>query len=313
MTNKEEDPFENTVVDPVKKKGKKDGGKATSKFHVVLTVMVGKESDFGKNLISPKEKITIGRDKKCDFVLTDERVSKVHCELNLMVTDEFEQIILKDLDSTNGTYVNGASIKQKILMPGDKIELGETVLRFNYHDEIEEKYHSKLFNFASKDSLTGMYNKRYVMNELQKHINMAKRNNRIFSLVMIDIDNFKKINDTYGHVTGDEFLKKVAFTIDLNLRQQDVSGRFGGEEFLIILPETTIEGAFNLAKRIRKKIADTEILHKGKTIKGTISIGVSQFDIKSPDLKTLLKSADNALYMAKQAGKNKVVKVNVKE
>jgi len=312
MTKKSEDPFEKTVVDPIKKGGLLDSKQGSSKFHVVLTVMVGKEADFGKSLISPKQKIIIGRDKKCDFILTDEKVSKKHCELNLMITDEFEQIILKDLDSTNGTYVNGAAIKQKILMPGDKIELGETVMRFNYHDEIEEKYHSKLFNFASKDSLTGMFNKRYILNELQKHINMAKRNDRIFSLVMIDIDNFKGINDSHGHIAGDEFLKKVAFTINLNLRQQDVSGRFGGEEFLLILPETTIEGAFYLAKRIRKKIAETELLYQNHTITGTISIGVSQFDIKSPDLKTLLKSADSALYLAKQAGKNKVVKVNIK-
>jgi diguanylate cyclase (GGDEF)-like protein len=125
--------------------------------------------------------------------------------------------------------------------------------------------------------------------------------------VLIDIDDFKQVNDTYGHPAGDEFLKKLAFVINHSLREQDIPGRVGGEEFLIILPETGMDGAFRLANRIRERIQNTEFIYEGSTIKTTISSGVSQYEL-NVDPQTLFRLADHALYKAKQSGKNKVVK-----
>jgi len=299
------DTEELTVVDEVKPIHSKNG---KSSLNFMITIVQGSDIDFGKIYSFPGETICIGRDRNNEIQLDDPKVSKKHCEISAIKTDDFEQFIIKDLDSTNGTYVNGQSISQRILSTGDKIKLGETVICFNYKDEIEEEYHAKLFTFAAVDSLTNLYNRRYILNEMENQFKIARRNNRLFSLIIIDIDDFKLINDTFGHQAGDEFLRQTASTINHALREQDICGRFGGEEFLIILPETDIEGAFQLANRIRKRIEESELLHNGNSIKATISAGVSRFDSRIDSTKTLFEMADHALYDAKYSGKNKVIK-----
>jgi two-component system cell cycle response regulator len=301
---------EMTVIERRKTaKGKK---KKKTKPNIMLTVIQGNETDFGKTYGFTQDRILIGREQKkestvVNIAFNDLKISKVHCEIKAIKNDDLEQIVIKDLGSTNGTYVNGEMIRKRILNPGDKISVGETILRFGYNDEIEEEYHSRLFTFAATDALTGLYNRRYILNELEKQHKIAKRNELMFSLVIIDIDDFKQVNDTFGHPAGDEFLKKFAFVITHSLREQDIPGRVGGEEFLIILPETDIDGAFHLANRIRKRIQETELIYNGNTIKTTISAGVSQYDFNT-DSQTLFRFADHALYKAKQSGKNMVVK-----
>jgi diguanylate cyclase (GGDEF)-like protein len=181
------------------------------------------------------------------------------------------------------------------------------VLQVSYNDDIEVEYHTKLFTFAATDALTGLYNRRYIFNELENQSKIARRNSRVYSLVLIDIDDFKRLNDTYGHLAGDDYLKRLSFVISQSLREQDICGRVGGEEFLIILPETQLEGALNLANRIREQIEKTEVRHRGYTIKTTISVGVSQFDLYLSDDRTLFELADLALQKAKKTGKNKVI------
>jgi diguanylate cyclase (GGDEF)-like protein len=122
--------------------------------------------------------------------------------------------------------------------------------------------------------------------------------------VVLDIDNFKHINDLHGHLAGDDYLKKLAFVINRSLREQDICGRVGGEEFLIILPETGAAGAVNLANRIREQVEKTELVHHGRVIKTTISAGISQFGLHAVDSRDLFKMADLALQKAKGAGKN---------
>lgn len=301
------DPYDKTLVDPLKMGQRNREDHPKKRFTITFTIMSGNEVDFGKIFTFNHDIISLGRNKANHLVLEDPRVSKNHCRIEVMYSEDLEQIIIKDLDSTNGTYVNGVAIKQSILKSGDKIEIGETVLRFGYNDEIEERYHSKLFTFASTDSLTGLYNKRYILNELENQIKMVKRSQRLFSIVLLDIDDFKKINDTCGHLAGDEYLKKIASTINANLREQDIASRFGGEEFLILLPETLIEGAARLAERVRKKIEELELTFQECDIKTTVSVGISQFDPETPDCESLIRSADVALYRAKKEGKNKVV------
>jgi diguanylate cyclase (GGDEF)-like protein len=305
------DTDEMTVID--RRKAALAKKKQKTKLNIILTVIQGSETDFGKTYSFTQDCIRIGRGQKkeateVNVAVNDLKVSKVHCEISAIKTDDLEQIVIKDLGSTNSTYVNGEMIRQRILTSGDKISIGETILRFSYNDEIEEEYHSRLFTFAATDALTGLYNRRYILNELENQHKIAKRNERTFSLMIIDIDDFKQINDTFGHPAGDEFLKKFAFVINHSLREQDIPGRVGGEEFLIILPETSIDGAFRLANRIRERIQNTELIYEGSTIKTTISVGVSQYEFNT-DSQTLFRLADHALYKAKQSGKNMVVKV----
>jgi two-component system, cell cycle response regulator len=304
------DTEEMTVVDKAKavanKNEKEKGAKCGLNF--MLTVVQGSDVDFGKIYSFSSETVRIGRDRTNTIQVNDRKVSKQHSEISIIKTGDVEQFIIKDLESTNGTYVNGQPERQRILGTGDKITIGETVLRFNYKDEIEEEYHSKLFNFAAMDSLTGLYNRRYILNELENQFRIARRNKRVFSIVVIDIDDFKRINDTFGHQAGDEFLKHVSFYINHNLREQDICGRIGGEEFLIILPETDIAGASRLANRIRLRIRDSELGYLGSSLSATVSAGISQYGETIESTQVLFKMADNALYEAKGSGKNKVVK-----
>ncbi len=299
-------------IDTKKIKLKNIDNNSDHKSSIIFTIIDGEESQFGKIFTFYKENILIGRNKYNDIYINDENISNDHCEIKIIKNDEnkIDQIILKDLLSTNGTYVNGKLISNKVLKSGDKIKIGETTLRFSYNDELEEKYHLKLFNIATSDSLTKLHNKRYTISELENQYKIAKRNNRIFSLIMFDIDDFKAINDKHGHIAGDEFLKNVASHINENLREQDFAGRFGGDEFLIILPETKIEGATILADRIREKIEKSEIVYGDHKIKTTISGGTSQFNFNYNNVGELLEITDKVLYKAKKLGKNKVIKAN---
>lgn len=308
-----QDTDELTTLDITKKKHRANSGQKTpeeSEFTISFTVIHGSEVDFGKHFLFTDSPILIGRDKTNVLCLEDDKVSKVHSEVTIIADQELEQVVIKDLDSTNGTYVNGEPVRQAVLKSGDKIELGDTVLRFHYKDEIEEEYHSRLFTFAATDSLTGLYNRRYTINELENQSKIARRNERIFSLIIIDIDNFKRINDVYGHLAGDDYLKKMAFVLNRSLREQDICGRIGGEEFLIILPETDLEGALNLANRIREQIEKTELIHQGRVVKTTVSAGISQFGLHASKSRELFNMADMALQKAKKTGKNTIILAN---
>ncbi|MGE5343282.1 MAG: diguanylate cyclase [Candidatus Omnitrophota bacterium] len=277
-------------------------------YPFLLTVVQGSDIDFGKIYTFSSETISIGRARSNTLPLNDRKASKRHCEISVVKTNDLEQLVIRDLESTNGTYVNGDPIEQRILESGDKVTVGETVLRFNYKDQIEEEYHSRLFHFVAVDSLTGLYNRRYILNELDNQFKIARRNNRIFCAAIIDIDNFKRINDTHGHTAGDEFIKHVAFCINHTLREQDLCGRLGGEEFLILLPETDGDGGEQLANRIREKIRDTGIVFRDIEIKTTVSAGVSPYTRPIENARELFDLADKALYEAKKQGKNIVIK-----
>jgi diguanylate cyclase (GGDEF)-like protein len=275
---------------------------------IILTIIGGNEIDFGKHFLLEKNKILLGRDDTNDIGINDEKISKIHCEITVIKNSQgIEQIIIKDLDSTNGIYVNNELIDHSTLHAGDKIQIGDTVLRLSYNDELEKEYHAKLFNYAVRDAYTGLYNKRFIINELENISRIARRSGRVFSIIIIDIDTFKQINDIYGHLSGDEYLKSIADLFSQSLREQDIAGRIGGDEFLIILPETTIDGALQLAVRIRKNVEEFVLNYLNFKIKTTISAGVCQYENSIKDVNELLDIADQALYEAKRSGKNNVM------
>jgi diguanylate cyclase (GGDEF)-like protein len=278
-----------------------------SRVHLLFTVIKGAESDFGKIFSIDKKRISIGRADDNQIVINDPMASKHHCQVRIIKDSQIEQIVVTDLNSTNGTHLNGELAEERILRSGDKIGIGSTVLRFSFNDEIEEEYHARLFTFATTDSLTGFYNRRYILTELENQSRIAKRNRRVFSIFLLDIDGFKEINDTFGHLVGDEIIKKIAFCIKRNLREQDFAGRFGGDEFMIILPETEIEGALILGDRVRGKIEDYAIPHQGRQIRTTITGSIGQYGLHADSPGRLLQVTDRALCQAKKQAKNRIV------
>jgi diguanylate cyclase (GGDEF)-like protein len=172
-----------------------------------------------------------------------------------------------------------------------------------------ERYHEDLARKASTDSLTGVYNRRMLDELGQRLVAESVRHERAFSILMIDIDHFKKINDAHGHHIGDEVLKNTVDLISTSVRAEDIVGRFGGEEFLVLMPETTAVEATGVAERVCRQLRQISITHQHHTIKPTVSIGVAQLQV-GRGLNQLIEQADRALYQAKSDGRNRVNRFN---
>jgi len=179
-------------------------------------------------------------------------------------------------------------------------------------DELQEKNKqlqeamNELERVATRDPLTNLFNRRYMMERMEQEVFRTKRTNRIFSLVLTDIDFFKKVNDTYGHDCGDFILKSLSKLMMETLRHQDVLVRWGGEEFLILLPETGTEGATVVSEKIRKKVEDSSFIYNDKEIKITMTFGVAEYSTTERIDDTIIR-ADKRLYEGKNSGRNKVV------
>ena len=164
----------------------------------------------------------------------------------------------------------------------------------------------KLERLATFDSLTGLYNRRAILGKLRELINLANRYKEDFSLSMLDIDHFKKVNDRYGHLTGDDVLEKVAALIRGNIRDTDIAGRYGGEEFIIILPQATLSSAWVVAERLRSIIEQAEMKDPaGNVFAITVSQGLAEWE-RGEDAHSLISRSDEALYKAKEKGRNRV-------
>ncbi len=178
-------------------------------------------------------------------------------------------------------------------------------LRKNYY-HLEEKTEI-LEDRANKDSLTGLYNKAYIMEQLKYHINLATSIKKPFSIIMLDIDYFKKVNDTYGHLCGDYVLKKLSSIFLEQTRSVNITGRYGGEEFIILASQSNAQSAFNFAERLRTLIENIQFSYEGKNFKITISCGVAELTNKIKKPEVLIANADKALYQAKNSGRNRTV------
>lgn len=181
-------------------------------------------------------------------------------------------------------------------------------LYITVHDVTEIAiYEQKLIEVNMKDGLTGIFNRRFLEQRLKEEFAKTKRYSTPFSIIMMDIDFFKKVNDNYGHLCGDFILKSVSAQVAKMIRDTDMIARYGGEEFCCMLPETNMEGAIILAERCRKAIEEQEFIFQGTPIKVTISLGLAEMQegVDSPD--NLIKQADVCLYKAKESGRNRVV------
>jgi two-component system cell cycle response regulator len=247
----------------------------------------------------------IGRAADAPVRLKDDGVSRKHAK----IVHKDGEITVQDLKSANGTLVNGQRIGCAALKDGDKIQVGSTtILKFTYADRLEEAFQQKMYEAALHDGLTRAYTKRYFLDRLPTEVAYARRHATPLSLLMIDVDHFKLVNDTHGHPAGDYVLVMLSQSIATALRTEDIFARYGGEEFLVLCRGVTLDNAALLAERLRGRIAAGEFEYQEKCIPVTISIGVAMY-FDQPDAGTqLIADADAALYQAKRAGRNRVVR-----
>lgn len=260
-----------------------------------------------------REKVILGRALEADVRINDTKVSRQHAQIRTVVNPKNKkaEYILTDLESKNGTVLNGQRIREEYLQNGDKIKIGEHILRFELLDEIDREYQHQIRRLLSHDDLTGLLSSRSFFSELRRESALALAEKRPFCVLMMDVDHFKKVNDTYGHLTGSKTLEELGFCIMQCLRSGDVAARFGGEEFAAFLLDADLAQAIVAAERIRTVIEDNDfsILKQGKAAKThriTISIGIASFPHDSYDPIELVEMADSALYRAKREGRNRV-------
>ncbi len=194
-----------------------------------------------------------------------------------------------------------------VVFAGFGYVIGLLIDKLHAQKAVLEKTNTSLKEESIMDELTGQYNRRHILFELEKEIERARRYKHTLAGIMIDVDDFKKYNDKYGHLFGDQILKEVTNVFDHCIRTIDVLGRYGGDEFIILLPEANPDTPKVVGERIKKAIGDHTIMFKKKAIKVTVSIGVHYFeDLANTDKKEFIDKIDQALYLAKTTGKNRV-------
>lgn len=245
----------------------------------------------------------VGRDPDCTIRITDKSVSRKHCRLQ----PEGESFVVVDLNSTNGTFVNNERIERKTLENSDRLHIGTSILRFLIGGTIEASYHEEIYRLTIIDALTNTYNLRFFHERLEHELSRSARYIRPLSLMMLDIDHFKSLNDAFGHLAGDFVLRELANCVGSVLRKEDYLCRYGGEEFAVILPETDSESAMSLAERVRAAVAEHPFQFENQSFQVTLSIGVATV-IGDPEMTVtgFTKLADDRLYQAKLAGRNRV-------
>ncbi len=261
--------------------------------------------------IRPAEEISIGRSIENEIALDLVALSRKHC----VVFRQGKHVYVRDLESTNGTFVNGERIKLRQLKDGDRVFLGDIcVCKFAFTDQIDLDINRMLFEKATRDVLTGLYNRTYFQENFRKEFLFHRRADLPMTLAFFDLDDFKQINDQYGHTCGDLVLKDVAFAVRQSLREIDFFARFGGEEMVILFKNTDHGNARDKCEQLRKKIETHQFQYGEASLHVTASFGVATLsgeDYSTP--QELLIEADTRMYKAKQNGKNQVVGNEVEE
>ncbi len=287
-----------TVVTVITKAPKQDEGDGSREG--CLVIIYG--DDLGRRVPLGPEPTVLGRSSKCDVQLDQESVSRNHARISRHRT----AYVISDLGSTNGTYVNDELVDEVVLRDGDQIKVGRTIFKFIVSGNMEAQYHEEIYRLMTVDGLTELHNKRFFNEAIDREASRSRRYSRAFSLVLFDIDHFKKINDTFGHLAGDSVLRQLGALVRGKVRRDDVPARTGGEEFSVIVPEVSLEGAITLAEKLRQSIEGATFRFEGTVIPVTVSMGVAEWTEDLQDPAELVKRADERLYEAKRAGRNRV-------
>ncbi|MCA9592746.1 MAG: diguanylate cyclase [Myxococcales bacterium] len=259
----------------------------------------------GRVLTLEQEEYRLGRHPTCTVVFADDGVSRRHAR----IVRDGDGYLLEDLGSANGTFVAGERVERHRLADGDVFQLGPNVMfRYTFTDASQERMLNKLYEASVRDALTGAYNREHFEERLKMEVAYATRHHTLVALVMFDLDHFKKVNDSFGHPTGDRVLIDVAARVAQGLRTEDVFCRYGGEEFAIILRGIDLEGARAVAERVRERVAATPVQHGDTLVSVTLSAGCAALACcEKPTTVTLVAIADRRLYQAKRSGRNRVV------
>jgi len=258
--------------------------------------------DLGRKFDLIKNETIIGRSSKADIQIDQEAISRNHAK----VRSDGKRVTIADLGSTNGTYVNDEPVSGEFqLRNGDLLKIGRTIFKYIAGGNIEAAYHDEIYRLTTMDGLTQVFNRRYFEETLERELARCNRYGRALSLVMLDIDHFKQVNDSYGHLAGDHVLKSVASSIKTRIRREDVLARYGGEEFSILLPEVDLKGAVTLAEKTRKLIEKTKFEFDAQQIDVTVSCGVAALGEQLMEAPDLVRLADQKLYEAKENGRNR--------
>ncbi len=259
--------------------------------------------DLGRRIPLGARPVVIGRSSKADVRIDEDSVSRQHCRIRATPRG----YLIEDLGSTNGTYVENQPVGNGVILrDGQRITIGSAIVKFLHGSNLELQYHEEIYRLMRTDGLTELFNRRYFDEALQKEVSRALRYGRPFSLVLFDIDHFKRINDTYGHLAGDAVLRQLGRLVSSHVRRDDVVARTGGEEFAVILPETGIDAARSFAEKLRQLVERTAFTFEETPIPVTISLGVAEWDPSLTDGKSLIQRADERLYGAKRSGRNRV-------
>jgi diguanylate cyclase (GGDEF)-like protein len=270
-------------------------------WHPTLTVLTGVNAGETRRLGAAP--FTIGRARDASLRLPYESVSRRHCRLEL----RDRQLVLTDTGSANGTFLNGVRVTTALVAEGDKIAVGRAVFRFALQDELDESVQCRLYDAAIRDDLTGLYNRRYFRDRLDAEIAFARRQALPVSLVLMDLDYFKRVNDEHGHPAGDEVLAALGARLRATGRDDDLAARIGGDELAVCARATNADHAFALAERLRSVIADAPVRVGAVSIAMTVSLGVATFPADGAESgPELFAVADRALYRAKRDGRNLV-------
>jgi len=259
---------------------------------------------LGEGLIDlPEHRFLIGRSSDCHLCLgEDQAVSRQHT----FFEQRPEGYVVVDLGSTNGTYVNDEPISERKLATGDLIRIGSHIFKYLSND-VEAQYHQTIFSMIVTDGLTGIFSRRFFEEALERETVRSQRHQRPLSLVMLDIDRFKSINDNHSHLVGNEVLREVCRRIAPSIRRDEVFARWGGEEFVVLLPEAKRDQAAAFADRIRRIVADSPIVVGSLELPVTVSLGVgTTTGDPNMDGNALVLDADRNLLRAKAAGRNRV-------
>lgn len=269
-----------------------------------------------------REHVTLGRALEADIRINDSRASRLHARITTEHDDETDEnrYRLIDLGSTNGTILNGTRIEKALLQDGDKFEVGDQLIRFEMLDEIDREFQQQIHRLLVHDELTGLLTSKSFFSELRREAARAEAEKMPFCVLMMDIDHFKDVNDTYGHLAGSETLEDVGAVIKKALRAGDVGARFGGEEFAAFLLDADYAQGLIAAERVRSAIEKHEFpaarrsgTEPPPTHRITISIGVASFPDDGRDPIQLVEMADSALYRAKRNGRNQVCSYRLEE
>jgi two-component system cell cycle response regulator len=261
------------------------------------------QSELGRRYTLENDVTTIGRGRDNDIMLPSDCVSRQHARIERRGSD----LYVVDLDSTNGTFVNNerTPVRERRLVRGDLIKIGDRIFKHLTGADVELQYHEIIFRMAVTDGLTNTANRKQLDAILDEEIPRAQRYGHPLALLMLDIDRFKDINDTHGHLVGDYVLCGLASILQRRLRPTDKLGRYGGEEFCVILPETDAAAATQIAEELRALVEEHAFETGGKRLVVTISIGVAGLRDEMTR-EAFYQLADERLYAAKHAGRNRV-------